>query len=304
MNPHALNVLEYRDALDIVARYASSALGGDAVRALEPSADLGWIEPELARVDQMRGFLRGDSGWYIPAIPDVRDPLRKLRVEGLRARRHPAPRRGDAPGVVAGDAARDPGSGGELSPAGDARRRAGGGGEGGDGDRAHRGRPRHRARRGVAAPLPHAPRDQERAQPAGGEAGGLRLVAPGALPGAGRVGDGARGALRDPHPPRGARRGGRYRARRERDGGDALRGAARRRGDDEPPPRAGGDGAARGHAHPRELSARLRPLQPELLATLDAMVALDSVYARARYALKSDGHVPRLLPAGRRSTRW
>jgi DNA mismatch repair protein MutS2 len=48
----------------------------------------------------------------------------------------------------------------------------------------------------------------------------------------------------------------------------------------------------------RELSARLRPLQPELLATLDAMVALDSVYARARYALKSDGHVPRLLPAG------
>jgi DNA mismatch repair protein MutS2 len=82
MNPHALNVLEYRDALDIVARYASSALGGDAVRALEPSADLGWIEPELARVDQMRGFLRGDSGWYIPAIPDVRDPLRKLRVEG------------------------------------------------------------------------------------------------------------------------------------------------------------------------------------------------------------------------------
>jgi DNA mismatch repair protein MutS2 len=82
MNSHALNVLEYGEALRIVSGYASSALGGEAVRALEPSADLGWIEPELARVDQMRSFLRGDTGWYIPAIPDVREPLRRLRVEG------------------------------------------------------------------------------------------------------------------------------------------------------------------------------------------------------------------------------
>jgi DNA mismatch repair protein MutS2 len=48
----------------------------------------------------------------------------------------------------------------------------------------------------------------------------------------------------------------------------------------------------------RELSARLRPMQPELLATLDAMVALDSVYARAPLRHQVDGHVPRLLPAG------
>src|SRR5215213_3634629 len=82
MNSHALAVLEYREALDLVARNASSALGAEAVRALEPSADLGWIEPELARVDEMRVFLGGDTGWGLPAIPDVREPLRRLRVEG------------------------------------------------------------------------------------------------------------------------------------------------------------------------------------------------------------------------------
>ncbi|HYW06560.1 MAG TPA: Smr/MutS family protein, partial [Longimicrobium sp.] len=48
----------------------------------------------------------------------------------------------------------------------------------------------------------------------------------------------------------------------------------------------------------RELSARLRPMQPELVGTLAAIVELDSLYARARYAIKSDGHVPALLPAG------
>ena len=42
----------------------------------------------------------------------------------------------------------------------------------------------------------------------------------------------------------------------------------------------------------RELTARLRPLQPELLASLDALVALDSLYARARYALRTDGRAP------------
>ncbi|HEU4753354.1 MAG TPA: hypothetical protein VFU47_09625, partial [Armatimonadota bacterium] len=82
MNPHALNVLEYREALDLVARYASSALGAEAVRALSPSVDPGFIEPELARVEEMRAFLRGDSGWSVPAIPDVREALRRLRIEG------------------------------------------------------------------------------------------------------------------------------------------------------------------------------------------------------------------------------
>src|SRR4051794_41838943 len=82
MNPHALAVLEYREALDLVARHASSELGGDAVRALHPSADLGWIAPELERVDQMRAFLGGDTGWSMAPVPDVREAVRRLRGGG------------------------------------------------------------------------------------------------------------------------------------------------------------------------------------------------------------------------------
>jgi DNA mismatch repair protein MutS2 len=48
----------------------------------------------------------------------------------------------------------------------------------------------------------------------------------------------------------------------------------------------------------RELTARLRPLHPALLASLDALVSLDSLYARARYALRVDGRAPALLEPG------
>ena len=82
MNPHALAVLEYPEALDLVARHASSALGAEAVRALVPSADLGWIVPELERVEEMRAFLGGDTGWAMAAVPDAREALKRLRIEG------------------------------------------------------------------------------------------------------------------------------------------------------------------------------------------------------------------------------
>ena len=57
MNRHALHVLEYAEAVELVARYASSALGRDAVRALRPSDALAWVTHELRRVDQMAAFL-------------------------------------------------------------------------------------------------------------------------------------------------------------------------------------------------------------------------------------------------------
>ncbi len=82
MNPHALDVLQLGDALDAVARHASSPLGAAAVRALEPTDAIAWIEPELRRVDQLAAFLLRDDGWAIPAIPDLRAALRRLAVEG------------------------------------------------------------------------------------------------------------------------------------------------------------------------------------------------------------------------------
>src|SRR5690606_18706390 len=50
----------------------------------------------------------------------------------------------------------------------------------------------------------------------------------------------------------------------------------------------------------RELTDRLRPHREALQATLEALVALDSLYARARYALDCNGRRPTLLPAGTR----
>jgi DNA mismatch repair protein MutS2 len=54
----------------------------------------------------------------------------------------------------------------------------------------------------------------------------------------------------------------------------------------------------------RELTDRLRPLQPELLASLDALVALDSLYARARYARAWTAIAPGCCRRGPRTTRW
>ncbi|HEX7120015.1 MAG TPA: endonuclease MutS2 [Longimicrobiales bacterium] len=82
MNRHALLVLQYPEALDLVAGYAATPLGADAVRALEPSDAPAWIEAELRAVDQMIGFILRSEGWLAAPIPDLRAALRRLRVAG------------------------------------------------------------------------------------------------------------------------------------------------------------------------------------------------------------------------------
>ena len=82
MNTHALQVLQFPDALAVVATRASSTLGAEAVRSLTPAASPSWIETELRRVDEMAALLVRAEPWGMPAIPDVRAALRKLRVEG------------------------------------------------------------------------------------------------------------------------------------------------------------------------------------------------------------------------------
>ncbi|MGQ0813684.1 MAG: endonuclease MutS2 [Gemmatimonadota bacterium] len=82
MNSHALSVLQYPEALQIVASYASSTLGADAVRSLTPATSPDWIETELRRVDEMAALLLRAEPWGMPAIPDVRAALRKLSVAG------------------------------------------------------------------------------------------------------------------------------------------------------------------------------------------------------------------------------
>ena len=82
MNNHALGVLEYRAALDLVAGFASSSLGAERVREAEPVSNREWIEREHARVAAMRNLVEGDASWHPQQMFDIRPALSRLRVEG------------------------------------------------------------------------------------------------------------------------------------------------------------------------------------------------------------------------------
>jgi DNA mismatch repair protein MutS2 len=82
MNTHALTVLQFARVLEVVAGHASSSLGAAAVRALEPGGDQSIAGRELTRVAAMRAMIGSDAGWAQPSIPDVAAALTKLRVEG------------------------------------------------------------------------------------------------------------------------------------------------------------------------------------------------------------------------------
>lgn len=82
MNTHALGVIEFGAALDLVAGFASSTAGAQRVRSSMPSADRQWIEREHARVSAMRSLAEGDAAWHPQQIFDITPALSRLRVEG------------------------------------------------------------------------------------------------------------------------------------------------------------------------------------------------------------------------------
>lgn len=82
MNAHALGVIEFAPALDLVAGHAGSALGAERVRSLTPRADRQWVEREHARVSAMRSLVTSDSRWHPQQVPDIRASLSRMRVEG------------------------------------------------------------------------------------------------------------------------------------------------------------------------------------------------------------------------------
>ncbi len=83
MNAHALGILEFPRLLAFVATRAHSAPGAAAVRALEPQTDRLWIEAEQARVTAMRQLVESDAAWVSEPIPELADALKRLRIEGL-----------------------------------------------------------------------------------------------------------------------------------------------------------------------------------------------------------------------------
>ena len=82
MNAHALRVIEFPAALELVAGKASSALGAERVRELSPRTERDWLDREHSRVTAVRSFVDGDLNWHPQPIADVRAALARLRVEG------------------------------------------------------------------------------------------------------------------------------------------------------------------------------------------------------------------------------
>lgn len=83
MNAHALGILEFPRLLAHVAGRASSAPGAAAVRALSPRTDREWIESEHARIGAIRTLITSDLGWPSEPIPELGDALKRLRIAGL-----------------------------------------------------------------------------------------------------------------------------------------------------------------------------------------------------------------------------
>src|SRR6476469_5904149 len=82
MNSHALAVLEYPRALAVVAERASSTLGARRIRAALPRTDLAALSAEHRRVAATRALVESEQGWAPEPIPDLTEPLARLRVEG------------------------------------------------------------------------------------------------------------------------------------------------------------------------------------------------------------------------------
>ena len=82
MSDHALSVLDFPRALQLVAGYATSEAGRGAVLSLRPSTDRVWLERELGRIADTGAFVESLSPWAPPTIPDCAEALSRLGVEG------------------------------------------------------------------------------------------------------------------------------------------------------------------------------------------------------------------------------
>jgi DNA mismatch repair protein MutS2 len=82
VNTHALSILELPRVLDVVAGFASSELGAARVRAFTPRSDGSWLEREHARVAATRSAIQGDEPWSPGPTPDLTNALARLRVLG------------------------------------------------------------------------------------------------------------------------------------------------------------------------------------------------------------------------------
>jgi DNA mismatch repair protein MutS2 len=82
MNSHALNVIEFPRTLALISERATSPLGAERVRELRPVTDRDAIEREQTRVAAVRSLISAEEPWHLYGVPDARSALTRLRVEG------------------------------------------------------------------------------------------------------------------------------------------------------------------------------------------------------------------------------
>jgi DNA mismatch repair protein MutS2 len=78
----ALDALEFEVALEVVAEYAVGLLGQEALRARRPSEDADWIRYELAHVGELLALLRRGESFSVAPVPELRGALGRLRIDG------------------------------------------------------------------------------------------------------------------------------------------------------------------------------------------------------------------------------
>lgn len=77
-----LETLEFPVVLDVVAGHAAGALGAADLRRRRPSTDQDGITRELALVGELLGVLRRGDGIDVPAVPELRGAVARLRLDG------------------------------------------------------------------------------------------------------------------------------------------------------------------------------------------------------------------------------
>jgi len=82
VNQHALRVIEFPATLELVAGRASSSAGAERVRQSAPRSGHEWIAREHSRVTAMRALVDDENPWSPQRIPEVASALSRLRVAG------------------------------------------------------------------------------------------------------------------------------------------------------------------------------------------------------------------------------
>ena len=307
---HALEVLEFARLLDHVAGFASSTPGAARIRALRPwrvggtrperEEAVAALRAEHARVAAMRALCTSEGGWSPEPVPDLTDALARLRIAGT---------------VWSGRELRA-----AITLLGSARRT----------QAALRDEARHPAARaplaGYADALLARPDQERRLEAVLTDEGELRDDASPALRRLRRERRGAEGELvrllerlmaklEAHHRVEDASvtlRNGRYVIPVRREGRAAVGGIVHDSSQSgqtvyvEPPAavEAGNrireldrEEAEECERILRELTDGLRPDREALLAALEALIALDALYGRARYALAAGCSDAELVPA-------